>query len=266
MKKTNYNEIKLEKGVVFEYSFGEVKLLVYRTNDFIDDEAIMLVKNNKMAVIESPCFNDNIAELEAFIKESGAQVKGVVLAYHMGGGTFLPNVKKYATKKANTYGTIGGGKALVENFNKAFGNIFDSSIHTVTNLIAGDTLKIADTELSIVETADAFDIVFPEINVIYTHMLGHDCHSIIGGNAHADAMIADLESYINKNYELILTSHYDPEDTDDVKTKLAYVKNIKVIAAKSSDAEDFKNKVKAEYPNYSGLNYLDITAGAFFPA
>ena len=31
--KTDYKEIKLEKGTIFEYSFGEVKLLVYRTND-----------------------------------------------------------------------------------------------------------------------------------------------------------------------------------------------------------------------------------------
>lgn len=27
MKKTDYKEIKLEKGTIFEYSFGEVKLL-----------------------------------------------------------------------------------------------------------------------------------------------------------------------------------------------------------------------------------------------
>ncbi len=134
------NQIR-KKGTIFEYSFGEVKLLVYRTNDFIDDEAILLVKNNKTVVVESPCFNDNIAELEQFIKDTGTQVEGVVLAYHMGGGTFLPNVKKYTTKKANTYGTVGGGKALVENFTKAFGNIFDSSIHSVTNIIAGETLK-----------------------------------------------------------------------------------------------------------------------------
>lgn len=97
-------------------------------------------------------------------------------------------------------------------------------------------------------------------------MLGHDCHSIIDGAAHADAMIAELECYINKNYDLILTSHYDPEDTNDVKTKIDYVKNIKSIANKSANAEEFKEKVKSEYPNYSGLNYLDITAGAFFPA
>lgn len=52
----------------------------------------------------------------------------------------------------------------------------------------------------------------------------------------------------------------------DVKTKIDYVKNIKSIANKSANAEEFKEKVKSEYPNYSGLNYLDITAGAFFPA
>lgn len=27
---------------------------------------------------------------------------------------------------------------------------------------------------------------------------------------------------------------------------------------------DFENKVKAQYPEYSGLNYLDMTSGMFF--
>lgn len=63
MKKTDYKEIKLEKGTIFEYSFGEVKLLVYRTNDFIDDEAIMLVKNNKTVVIESPSTLQSLSSL-----------------------------------------------------------------------------------------------------------------------------------------------------------------------------------------------------------
>ena len=68
MKKTDYKEIKLEKGTIFEYSFGEVKLLVYRTNDFIDDEAIMLVKNNKTVVIESPCLMTTLQSLSSLLK------------------------------------------------------------------------------------------------------------------------------------------------------------------------------------------------------
>lgn len=51
----------------------------------------------------------------------------------------------------------------------------------------------------------------------------------------------------------------------DVDTKIAYIEDLKVLAKESSNAEEFKDKVKAKFPAYSGLNYLDMTAGYFFP-
>ena len=51
-------------------------------------------------------------------------------------------------------------------------------------------------------------------------------------------IVTEHMSVNNKNYDLILTSHYDPEDTNDVKTKIDYVKNIKSIANKSANAEE----------------------------
>ena len=68
---------------------------------------------------------------------------------------------------------------MVSNFAAAFGDSFDSSIYTTTNFIDGNTITIADVKLNIDITTEAFDIEIPEINVIYTHMLGHDCHSIV---------------------------------------------------------------------------------------
>ena len=41
-------------------------------------------------------------------------------------------------------------------------------------------------------------------------------------------------------------------------------KELKKIAKESKDANDFENKVKAQYPEYSGLNYLDMISGMFF--
>lgn len=38
---------------------------------------------------------------------------------------------------------------------------------------------------------------------------------------------------------------------------------MKELAKESKDSTDFENKVK--YPEYSGLNYLNMTAGFFFP-
>lgn len=94
--------------------------------------------------------------------------------------------------------------------------------------------------------------MIPEINAVYTHMLGHDCHSIVAGAAHADGIIAELKSYIQKGYDLILTSHYTPEDLKDAQTKIDYIENLKKIAAACADAETFKAEVRKQYPAYSG--------------
>ena len=91
-------------------------------------------------------------------------------------------------------------------------------------------LTIGGMDFIIKQTGDAFDVEIPEINAVYTHMLGHDCHSIVAGAGHADAMIAELKRYIEKGYDLILTSHYTPEDLKDAETKIAYLENLKKIA------------------------------------
>lgn len=158
----------------------------------------------------------------------------------------------------------GGGAALVNKFTATFGKAFDKSLYKTTNFIEGDTLKIADVELKIVRTQNAFDIELPEINAVYTHMLGHDVHSIVAGSAHADAIIAQLEDYINRGVGFILTSHYTIEGLSDAKQKIAYLRDLKNIALKNRDASAFKKAVQEKYGSYGGLNYLDMTAGMFY--
>ena len=47
--------------------------------------------------------------------------------------------------------------------------------------------------------------------------------------------------------------------------KIEYLKGLKNIAVKNADAAGFKAAVQAAYPKYSGLNYLEMSAGMFFP-
>ena len=131
-------------------------------------------------------------------------------------------------------------------------------------MIEPGRLTIGGIDFVIRQTADAFDVEIPEINAVYTHMLGHDCHSIVAGAVHADAMVSELRSYIEKGYDLILTSHYTPEDLKDAETKINYLENLKKIAAAVQNAEEFKAAVNQQYPQYSGQNYLDMTASFFF--
>ncbi len=262
MNKNTFTSVKLAKGEMNVYNFGNVKLHAYKTNDFIDDEVFIVEKNGKAVIIESPCFFDNNEELAQYLKD--VEVEGMLVAYHGAGATFLPDVPKYATQNAVEYSANGGGKALVNQFAGAFGTIFDSSIHKITNIIGEGKVTIGGIEFIIKQTSEAFDIQIPEINAVYTHMLGHDCHSIVAGSAHADAIIAQLKDYIAKGYALILTSHYTPEDLKDAEIKIAYLEDLKAIAADCSNTEEFKAKVQKQYPAYSGENYLDMTTGFFF--
>lgn len=262
MNKTTFTTRNLTKGEMNVYDFGTMKLHAHKTNDFLDDEVFIVEKNGKAVLIESPCFFENIEELTTYLKDF--EIAGMLIAYHGAGATFLPDVPKYATQNAVQYSENGGGRALVDNFAKTFGKFFDSSIHKITNTIGEGRLTIGGIDFVIKQTAEAFDIAIPEINAVYTHMLGHDCHSIVAGAGHADATIAELRSYIETGYDLILTSHYTPEDLKDAQAKIDYLENLKKIAANCADADSFKAEVQKQYPAYSGQNYLDMTAGFFY--
>lgn len=262
MNKNTFTTVKLSKGEMHVYDFGAVKLHAYKTNDFIDNEVFILEKNGRAVIIESPCFFDNIKELEQYLEN--IQVEGMLIAYHGAGAAFMPEVPKYATQNAAEYSLKGGGKALIDNFTNTFGESFDGSVHNITDIIQEGRTKIGGIEFIIKQTEEAFDIVIPQINAVYTHMLGHDCHSIVAGAAHADGIIAQLKDYIQKGYDLILTSHYTPEDLKDAQTKIDYLENLKKIASDCADAHSFKAEVQKRYPAYGGQNYLDMTAGFFF--
>ena len=264
MNKNTYEKIVLAEGEMHVYDFGGIRLHAYQTKDPLADEVFVLEKAGRAVVLEPPCFFANNRELEGYLRGRGLTVDGMLLAYHMAGGSILPGVRRYATPNADVYGHSGGGRALIDNFAVAFGDAFDSSIHTVTDFLAEGPVVIGGIELNIRITPDAFDVEAPEIQAVYTHMLGHDFHSIVAGAAHADAMIAQLSGYLEQGYALILTSHYTPEDLKDVRTKIDYLQNLKAIAAGCRDEAAFKEQVKKQYPDYSGDNYLDMTAGFFF--
>lgn len=88
---------------------------------------------------------------------------------------------------------------------------------------------------------------------------------IVAGGGHAEMLIGQLNGFIRQGFDLILTSHYTPEDLKDTQTKAAYLKALKDIAKSSRDAEAFKATVGAKFLGYSGENYLDMTTGFFFP-
>lgn len=265
MKKNAYTTVPMSVGEMRVYNNGEMKLHAYHTGDPINDQVLVVEKNGMAVVVESPCFFDSCKALADYLNVLGLNVAGVLTAYHMAGASFLPGVKKYATKNADEYGHSGGGKGLIDSFAAAFGDAFDGAIHTVTDYLSAGKVSIGGIDLVIIPTGEAFDVEIPGLNAVYTHMLGHDCHSIVAGAGHADAILAQLDEYRRRGFDLILTSHYVPEDMDDVTAKMDYLERLKAVAAESGDKAAFTAAMEKEFPAYSGGNYLEMTAGMFFP-
>ena len=261
----NSTKIDLKKGFVEIYNFGDIKLHAYQTNDLMYDECFILENDKNVLLVEFPAFYDNLEEFESYVKGLNKNIVGKVFSDHPNGGTILKDIKGYAsegTVKSMKEGTIYN---LVKGFEISFGGAFAKEYHKITDILKEEAVNIGGFELNITYHDENIEIEFPQINCIYTHMLGHDCHSIIAGEQHANAIIEQLKGYKEKGYNLILSSHYVPETISDVDTKIAYIEDIKVIAKESKDINEFKEKVKSKYPEYSGLNYLDMTAGFFFP-
>ena len=224
----------------------------------------MLAKNGRGVVTELPCFYDNIRELTDFLAGEGVAVEGKLVAYHAAGASFLPEVPAYGTASSIAYNTTGGGAGLVSNFEKAFGDSFDAGLCAVDHVLEEGETEIAGIRFVVKPNAEAFDLEIPEINCVYTHVMGHDCHSIVAGCPHADGIISQLNYYIRKGFDLVLTSHYTPEDLKDAQAKVDYLTELKDIALTCENGAEMKEKVQAKYPGYSGMNYLDMTVGFFF--
>lgn len=258
--------VELSAGTVDVYDFGEIKLYAYLSGDALGDVAYAIETSEGIVMIESTAFAANNEAWKACVGSLDKPVVAKLMAFHPNGSdTYLADLP-YATENAlANWGEGGDIRALTDSFVAIFGDAVASD-HPVDAQIVnfGDTLNLAGIDFVIRNEGDAaYGIEIPAINCVYIHMMGSACHNILTSIAHIDAFIAELSAF---DYDLVLTGHNAPEGKDAVAAKIAYLENVKAIAADSADAASFMEAVNAAYPEYAGANYLEMTAGYLFPA
>lgn len=258
-------EIKLQLGKVIVYDFGEVKLHAYLSNDALYDVSYLVEKGNNVVLMEAGAFKENNQEWKKYVDSLGKMAAGQLMAYHPNGAHEDCDAPIYATENAvkSWSGSIQG---LTDNFVATFGEAVEEAIPTQAEPIAaGESITLGGIDFRIIEAGDdAYSIEIPEINSIYRHMMGSKCHNILPSIAMIDAEIATLKGYENTGYTLILTSHYDPEGQGAVAEKIEYLKKTKALAESCGSAEEFIAAMKQTFADYSGENYLEMTAGMLF--
>ncbi|MEI3077951.1 MAG: hypothetical protein V8T00_01115 [Oscillospiraceae bacterium] len=196
----------------------------------------------------------------------GFRWEAKLVAYHAAGAAFLPEVPAYGTASSVAYNTTGGGAALVSNFKNAFGESFDAGICGVDHVLEEGEVELAGIRFAVKPNAEAFDLEIPELDCVYIHMMGHDCHSIVAGCRILRGR-NDLPAELLHPPRLRPGAHGAlhtgrPEGRED---KGLVSERDKEIALTCKSAAEMKQKVEDAYPGNSGLNYLDMTVGFFFP-
>ena len=256
-------EKQLGNGKVYIYDFGSIKLHAYATNDALNDTAYLIETDKEFIGLETPAFYKDLEAYSSYIKQLGKPLKHIFLAYHNG----VPkdyNGNIYATENYVKSVTGGSIKGLLNNFENIFGESFNTKVPKVTNIIKEGKINVSGVDFIVKNKDDGYTVEIPACNSIYIHMAGSDVHNILPSIQAIDVLIGDFQVYKKQGYVLILTSHYKPETLKLADIKIKYLNSIKKIYAKSKDKTAFINAVKAEYPNYSGENYLQMTADMLY--
>lgn len=255
----------LERGSVTVYTLPNgAELHALAMGDALGDQAILVYDEGELLSIEGPLFDEDARFYEQYCRSFNAKKAQILLVDHLVGKSCYPEAELIAPENAVDALLGGAPKGLYDNFASAFGGI-EKEIRQDIKPVKG-TVKVGRVEIEIEPLGEEANVYIPAFEAVYTHMLGHDVHSIVMGSAHAGAIVANLSSFLARNVKLVLTSHYVPEGEDDIRTKIAYVKDLVAIAGRCKSANEFIEKVRAAYPDYGGLNYLEMSAGGFFPA
>lgn len=248
------------------YDFGKIKLHAYNTNDPLSDEAYILESSTSLVGIELPSFTKNLELWKKYVASLNKPIQDIFIANHPTGASYVKNKNIYATKEAKNSIENGAISFITQGLSKNFGKDFhgESEVIEINKIINPGEFTIGDIKFNIIPNEYSYDIEIPAINSIYTHMLGKTTHSIINKTEEIDTLIKTLKNYQDKNYLFILSAHSTPERQDAVAEKIHYIKKIKEFSKKYHTKEEFIKNIKNEFPNYSGENYLEMTADALY--
>ncbi|MGN0184612.1 MAG: hypothetical protein ACI4AL_05805 [Aristaeellaceae bacterium] len=257
-------EVSLELGTVTVYDFGDIRLHAYNAEDALGDECYLIESGEGLVMLETGAFTENLVEWKSYIDGLNKPLAGALLAYHPNGYEIFGDVIIYATENALTNWQPGGSiNVLTDDFVARYGDVVAASHPSQAEIVEfGDTVTLAGVDFIIRnEGDDAYGVEIPAINAVYIHMLGSDCHNILTSREHIAAFIDELKGF---DYDLVLTSHYVPEGADAVAAKIAYLERALELSNACTDAESFTETMNRTFPDYTGANYLEMTAGMLY--
>ena len=261
------SEATLESGSVTVYDFGDSKLHVYASGDALGDVAYIVEGQDALVGIELPSFTDGLNAWQDYVSSLNKPMDDIFLCDHVTGGSYVADMNVMGTQGAKDSIAAGSTYATTEGLYETFGDDFHGGPDMAyINKVVSGTVTVAGIDFNLIDHGETYDLEIPSMNAVYTHMLGKTSHSILTSTAHMDSMLETLKGYQSAGYDMILTAHSGVEDQDAVTEKISYVEKAKELAENNDNADSFMAAMKEAFPDYTGENYLEMSAGYLFPS
>ncbi len=259
------SEATLESGSVTVYDFGDSKLHVYASGDALGDVAYIVEGEDALVGIELPSFTEGLNAWQNYIDTLGKPMNDLFLCDHVTGASYVEGMTIYGTQGAQESIASGSTYATTQGLYETFGDDFHGGPDMANiNKVVSGTVTVAGINFNLIDHGETYDLEIPSMNAVYTHMLGKTSHSILTSTAHMDSMLETLKGYQSAGYDMILTAHSGVEGQDAVTEKISYVEKAKELFASNDSADGFMAAMKEAFPNYTGENYLEMSAGYLY--
>lgn len=259
------SEAAVDSGSVTVYDFDDSKLHVYASGDALGDVAYIVEGKDALVGIELPSFTDGLNAWQNYIDTLGKPMNDLFLCDHVTGASYVKGMTIYGTQGAQDSISSGSTYATTQGLYETFGDDFHGGPDMANiNKVVSGTVTVAGIDFNLIDHGETYDLEIPSMNAIYTHMLGKTSHSIFTSAAHMDTMIDTLRSYQSAGYDMILSAHSGVEGQDAVTEKIRYMEKAEELVKINDSADSFMAAMKEAFPDYTGENYLEMSAGYLY--
>lgn len=261
----NISETTLESGTITVYDYGDIKLHAYATGDALGDEAFIVESDDSLVGIELPSFTDGLDAWKSYVDSLDKPMNDIFIDAHATGASYVEGMNVYGTQAAKDAISNGSTFSTTQGLLETFGDDFHGGDDMVQiNQVVSGNVTVGGINFNVIEAGDDYDLEITDLNVIYTHMLGKTSHSILASTEAMETMLDTLHNYQNEAYDMILSGHSTPEGQDAVTEKISYIEKAKELTSSCSTLDEFVNAMQAEFPDYTGESYLQMTAGFLY--
>lgn len=255
-------------GKIERFERNGVTIHAYNSSEGMLDGSFVFETDKALVLLEPQSMPESAKDLKRYVESLKKPLAAIIVSWHGAGLNLYKGVPVYAGKAAIEFARNGGAAQLFDFFAKGFPG-FDPTVIVPDKVLEGKNADIGGIDF-VFEYQDApapapgMTVAVPAAKAFYLHMLGGDCHSILGGKGHIDAFIEELKSIRAQGYELILSSHHTPEKPEALDAKIAYLEKTKEILAESKTRDAFLAAMKKAFPGLQGEAYLEMSANNLF--